>query len=155
MKKNFNLASAMTIFYMLFACSTPSHNTDEETKKDKVVQSDKELTVKFVNRSKGNIYMALFKSADGFPSDQQKTFKSLTIKPVDKSFSFKKDFETIAISAFIDSNGNGKLDTNALGVPVEPFAFSNNPTIVFSAPSFEASKIDPNVSSIDLEFKTF
>lgn len=29
-----------------------------------------------------------------------------------------------ALRAFIDLNGNGELDTGALGKPVEPFAFS-------------------------------
>src|SRR3954465_4244362 len=31
-----------------------------------------------------------------------------------------------AIILFHDENGNGKLDKNALGVPTEPYGFSNN-----------------------------
>jgi uncharacterized protein (DUF2141 family) len=31
-----------------------------------------------------------------------------------------------AIILFHDENGNGKLDRNALGVPTEPYGFSNN-----------------------------
>lgn len=30
------------------------------------------------------------------------------------------------IKAFHDVNGNGKMDTNPFGMPVEPYAFSNN-----------------------------
>ncbi len=31
-----------------------------------------------------------------------------------------------ALKVFHDVNGNGKLDTNPFGMPIEPFAFSNN-----------------------------
>ena len=31
-----------------------------------------------------------------------------------------------AVKAFHDINGNGRMDTNPFGMPVEPYAFSNN-----------------------------
>ena len=31
-----------------------------------------------------------------------------------------------AVKAFHDVNGNGRMDTNPFGMPVEPYAFSNN-----------------------------
>ncbi|MBL7963267.1 MAG: DUF2141 domain-containing protein [Flavobacteriales bacterium] len=31
-----------------------------------------------------------------------------------------------AIKVFVDDNTNGKLDTNILGIPTEPYGFSNN-----------------------------
>jgi len=33
---------------------------------------------------------------------------------------------TYGLKAFHDVNGNGKMDTNPFGMPVEPYAFSNN-----------------------------
>ncbi|MBX9616994.1 MAG: DUF2141 domain-containing protein [Caulobacteraceae bacterium] len=30
------------------------------------------------------------------------------------------------VKAFHDVNGNGRMDTNPFGMPIEPFAFSNN-----------------------------
>ena len=44
------------------------------------------------------------------------------------------------ISVFHDLDGDEELDTNLFGAPVEPFGFSNNPKIGFSAPKFEAFK---------------
>ena len=44
---------------------------------------------------------------------------------------------TYAIALFQDLNNNGKLDTNLLGIPKEPYAFSNNVKPVFSAPKFQ------------------
>lgn len=44
-----------------------------------------------------------------------------------------------AVAVIHDANGNAKLDT-VLGIPREGFGFSNNPTIRFGAPSFEAAR---------------
>ncbi len=42
-----------------------------------------------------------------------------------------------AISIIHDLDGNQKLDENILGVPVEPFGFSNNPLITTGPPDYE------------------
>lgn len=44
-----------------------------------------------------------------------------------------------AIKLFLDLNGNGEVDTNFLGVPKEPFGFSNNAMGKFGPPSFDAA----------------
>jgi len=41
------------------------------------------------------------------------------------------------IAIFHDLNGNETLDRNLMGAPIEPFGFSNNPQIRFSAPSYD------------------
>ena len=43
----------------------------------------------------------------------------------------------IAVSVFQDLNGNGKLDMNPMGMPIEPFAFSRQAQGNFGPPSFE------------------
>lgn len=42
-----------------------------------------------------------------------------------------------AIILFHDRNGNGKLDKNFLGIPNEPYGFSNNAQGFLGPPSFE------------------
>ncbi|MEO8590991.1 MAG: DUF2141 domain-containing protein [Flavobacteriales bacterium] len=42
-----------------------------------------------------------------------------------------------AIKAFHDVNDNGKLDTNWIGIPSEPYGFSNDAMGTFGPPSFE------------------
>jgi uncharacterized protein (DUF2141 family) len=44
------------------------------------------------------------------------------------------------ITIFHDLNGNDELDRNLFGAPNEPFGFSNNPKIKFSAPEFDTFK---------------
>ena len=49
-----------------------------------------------------------------------------------------------AIILFHDENGNGKLDKNALGVPTEPYGFSNNVRGFLGPPSFEEAIMKVN-----------
>lgn len=47
-----------------------------------------------------------------------------------------------ALRLFHDENGNGKLDTNMLGIPTEGYAFSNNVYGSFGPPAFERQLFD-------------
>jgi len=42
-----------------------------------------------------------------------------------------------AITIFHDKNSDGKLNTNFIGIPKEPYGFSNNPSALFGPPSYE------------------
>jgi uncharacterized protein (DUF2141 family) len=42
-----------------------------------------------------------------------------------------------AAVAFHDENGNGKLDRNFLGIPAEPYGFSNNAKGILGPPTFD------------------
>ncbi|WP_395700464.1 DUF2141 domain-containing protein [Aquabacterium sp.] len=46
----------------------------------------------------------------------------------------------VALSAFQDLNGNGKLDTNAMGIPAEPWGASGKPP-AFSAPTWDTTQV--------------
>ncbi len=45
-----------------------------------------------------------------------------------------------AIRVMHDKNGNGELDSNFVGIPKEPWAFSNNATGKFGPPKWQAAK---------------
>lgn len=46
-----------------------------------------------------------------------------------------------ALSAFQDLNGNVNLDRNAIGIPSEPYGFSNDAAGNFGPPSFDDAKV--------------
>ncbi|MDF3839165.1 DUF2141 domain-containing protein [Cupriavidus basilensis] len=46
-----------------------------------------------------------------------------------------------ALRAFADENGNGKLDTNLMRMPIERYGFSNDARGNRAAPDFEAAAI--------------
>jgi uncharacterized protein (DUF2141 family) len=46
----------------------------------------------------------------------------------------------IAVTAFQDTNGNGKMDSNPMGIPSEPYGSSGSPA-AFSAPTWSDTKV--------------
>ncbi len=86
----------------------------------------------------GNILAAVYSSADAFEKGQPTT-NAIGVVSDGKSELEISDLTpgTYGIALFHDLNENWKLDRNLLGAPNEPFGFSNNPVIMFSAPKFE------------------
>jgi uncharacterized protein (DUF2141 family) len=58
-----------------------------------------------------------------------------------------------AVVVIHDENSNMKLDRNFFGIPKEGFGFSNNPRVVFSAPSFQAASAPVSCPATQLEIK--
>ncbi len=52
-----------------------------------------------------------------------------------------------AVVAYQDENRNGKLDKNFLGLPIEPYGFSNDARGSMGPPSFDAASIDSAAAS--------
>lgn len=100
------------------------------------------VTIDGLHSAKGDVYVALFSRAEEFPdgdySDQHVKVKA-SIRPVTVVFDGLKP-GTYAVGCYHDENGNGHLDTNFIGYPVEGYALSNNIRAVLSRPTFaEAS----------------
>jgi uncharacterized protein (DUF2141 family) len=47
------------------------------------------------------------------------------------------DYGTYAMALFQDMDNDGKIERNFIGIPKDPYAFSNNVRPAFKAPSFE------------------
>jgi uncharacterized protein (DUF2141 family) len=101
-----------------------------------------ELTVdiKGVTSEKGNIMLAIYSKDDKWMGKPLKGTMT-AVKGATASVSFGDLPEgEYAITLFVDENSNGKLDMNAIGIPTEPFAFSNDANGSFGPPSFEKAK---------------
>lgn len=102
------------------------------------------ITVEGVAGNEGFIRIALFSSKASFPD--QKPFKtySHSLKASEK---VEVTFESIpfgeyAVAVYHDKNGNNKLDTNFVGIPKEPYGFSNNHNPKLSAPDYDKAKVE-------------
>ena len=98
------------------------------------------VNISSVKSDKGKMMFALFHKADGFPGTHQKAFQLKETKTVKGTTTVT--FEnlpagTYALAVFHDENNDGKLNTNVVGIPREPYGFSNNARSAFSAPSFK------------------
>ena len=93
---------------------------------------------------KGNILFAVFGDKNEFPKGKPVTTgKAYSPGGIDRvSTVIDLPPGNYAISAFLDANDNGKLDTNIVGIPKERFGFSKNPTIVAGAPSFNKCEFE-------------
>lgn len=52
-----------------------------------------------------------------------------------------------AIKSFHDVDGDGRMSTNPMGIPVEPFAFSNNARAMMGPPTWSASAFDVSATA--------
>jgi uncharacterized protein (DUF2141 family) len=102
-----------------------------------------ELTVKVTNirELKGEIEIGFYNNPEAFPDDGGQ-YKKLRVKVTSKTMyiSVKLPKGEWAVALYHDENNDKKINKNFLGIPKEPYAFSNNVKPVFSAPSFEKTK---------------
>lgn len=101
--------------------------------------------------SAGNATVCLWSNKTDFPNCQKgKSFKKLVV-PV-KQGRTQVRFEAVpegnyAISIALDANANGKIDTNLIGIPREPFGVSGARS-VFGRPSYGASQFKHPAPSV-------
>jgi uncharacterized protein (DUF2141 family) len=53
-----------------------------------------------------------------------------------------------AVRAFLDLNGDGKLNRNPLGMPTEPFGFSNGAVPHGGAPGWDEASFDAPAGAV-------
>jgi uncharacterized protein (DUF2141 family) len=95
-------------------------------------------------RGDGKLYIGLFNRAKSFKNISE-TYRNMVLDI--NSSSLKVIFRNIpngvyAISLFHDKNGNGVLDRNLFGIPIEGYGFSNNIHPLFRGANFEESKFE-------------
>ena len=89
------------------------------------------------------VHVAVFDSAKGFPkpeSSSSKTVVSATEDQIEFQMSLPAGQKT-AIAVFQDLDGDGRLTKNAIGIPIEPYGFSNAARSVFGPPSFSSAAL--------------
>lgn len=104
------------------------------------------LTIKISNIAtmKGEIIVGIFNSDVAFLKEG-KAIKNYSIKADKSAVSFvvvdlpKGDY---AISMYHDVNSDDKMNTNFIGIPKEPYGFSNNVKPKMSAPKFNDCKFN-------------
>jgi len=109
----------------------------------KVVSSDigtLQLQIQNIEHLKGTLMIALFKGQENFLNDEA-AYRTATIKVgTDKmgttTLADLPYGENYTIAIFHDVNDNGKMDKNFVGVPKEPYGFSNNAKSKWGPPKY-------------------
>jgi uncharacterized protein (DUF2141 family) len=98
------------------------------------------VVVKNVEASKGSVVLAVFNNPNNFlkePAAQQVVGAGNETM----EFFFTLPDGDYAIAIYQDVNNNRQLDKSWLGIPKEPYGFSNNFRPRFSAPGFNDCKL--------------
>lgn len=106
--------------------------------------TDLEVEVQGVASADGEIMVAVFGDADGWLRKPVAVGKVAASARQDGSVRVVlKDLPegTVAFSVMHDLNGNGRLDRNPMGMPTEPYGFSNNAAGMFGPPKFEQATL--------------
>jgi uncharacterized protein (DUF2141 family) len=99
------------------------------------------LTVNVANvkEFKGSIRMAVYNNQKSFPSETHSfcgAMTSLAPGTLPKLTCENLPFGQYAVAVYHDLNNNGKMDKNAMGIPTEPYGFSNNVQVKWRHPKF-------------------
>ena len=118
MKKIFAVFLGMVLFALPYSRSYSQTQNDEPL-------CDAEIVVTGIKEKSGTIVISIHDSAESFrkrlpyrtvelPADGEKAVYHISLKAGDYAF-----------CVYHDDNSDGKLNTNAIGIPKEPFGFSN------------------------------
>jgi len=142
-KQLFAYSAAFCFILILFAPLSSAFASDGE--KNLVIN------VKNIKKAQGSILVAIYTNQQ----DYMKTPAYSQIVPVNDIgelvISSPLPFGTYSITLFHDVNDNRSLDTNLLGIPKEPYGFSNDAKAPFGPPSFNSAIINFSVTNDRIE----
>lgn len=110
------------------------------------VASAASLTIKVegIEKTEGVLMLRLVDSEEAFEGSSGGV-ASVQLKVTQSHHTFMIDgltAGTYALRLMHDLNGNQELDTNLVGMPTEPYAFSNNAKANFGPPKFKAAAFE-------------
>ncbi len=112
------------------------------------VKKQKPLTITITNLKSETapIIFSVYEDEDTYldPKAQLKTYRFVPKKKTLKITLTDLKFGTYAIAFYQDLNNSKAIDKNGLGIPTEPYAFSNDIRPKLSAPSFDDCKFEYN-----------
>ncbi|OUL97954.1 DUF2141 domain-containing protein [Variovorax sp. JS1663] len=104
--------------------------------------ADLQLSVVDGPGAPATLYVALFDSAESYDANKMLAAQTVQMKAGTARLAFPGLAPgRYALRVFADENGNGKLDTNLMGLPTERYGFSNDAKGNRGAPGFDAAAI--------------
>ncbi|HAD13852.1 MAG TPA: hypothetical protein DCF33_15605 [Saprospirales bacterium] len=119
-------------------------------------QPELSLELNNIQESKGSIYIAVYNKSDDFLNYDRIFVRKVV--PVSQSGSMQVSLGALAqgsyaVSCYHDVNGNGKLDSDWMGIPSEPYCFSNNARPKFRAPRWSEAVFQYPASGLKMSLK--
>ena len=102
------------------------------------------ITIKDMRNRKGRLIFGVFRTADGFPTEETKSVNWQVSKIEGNTVTFACQLPPGKYGASVlhDENKNGQMDKSFAGVPKEGYGVTNNPKPKLRAATFEESKFE-------------
>jgi len=103
-------------------------------------ESTIDITISNLSGKGADIHLGFYEKGTDFPSEGKHTFQKIISVPKGESkvtATWNIPSGDYAIAIFEDLDGDEQLDKNFIGMPQEPYGFSQNFTPKLSAPDFE------------------
>ncbi|PVM91634.1 hypothetical protein DDF62_06295 [Caulobacter radicis] len=97
------------------------------------------LTFPDLKAHTGALHVAVYDSAQAWKGGKAVASVDVPAAAAAPSLRLELPIGTYAIRAFHDVDGDGRLGTNAFGIPAEPYGFSNDAKGMMGPPAFEAA----------------
>ena len=109
-----------------------------------------------IKNKSGQVCATIFDQREGFPSNSKKALQSecIDVKETPQKLVFKNlKPGNYAVALIHDANGDGILNTNSFGMPLEGFGFSKNPLVLTGPPKFQDSAVVVAGANTDIQIK--
>lgn len=103
--------------------------------------ADLTIQVDDVKSADGQMRVAVYNSAGIFPDQPFSVAHAPAVAGTTTVILKDLPAGDYAFAVYHDANANGKLDRNAVGMPVEDYAFSNDAVGKRGAPAFDAARV--------------
>lgn len=106
------------------------------------------LVINNLESTTAPVIVGVYGTKNKFP-DLKDQLKIYSFKPHGKELSAEianLKFGTYALAIYQDVNSSGKIDKNLIGIPTEPYAFSNNYKPTIKAPGFADCSFNYNAT---------
>ena len=111
--------------------------------------ADLVIHVDNVKSAAGQVMVALYDNADGFLKHPVRAEKAKADKTGTTLVFHDVAPGDYGFAVFQDTNDNGRMDRNLMGIPTEPIAFSNNAQGRMGPPDFAAVKLAVPAAGLD------
>jgi uncharacterized protein (DUF2141 family) len=133
-----SFTSVIRVFCLLMISLASSASEDPES----VLNTALRVEVTGLQNAQGNIYIAVYDSKDTWLGKETVLEQQIVIveaRSEDGLVSTELNLPPgeYALSIYHDTNDNGDLDTNFIGIPKEPVALSNNARPKFGPPKYK------------------
>ena len=104
--------------------------------------ADLSVDIKGIRKAEGQLHVALFEEA-GWGDNQAAQTKVIPSTGDDVTFVFEGlQPGRYGIKMFHDVDGDGELKRSMIGIPVEPYGFSNDAPVRFGPPDFDSAAFE-------------